>query len=95
MPIPLVRQTNGYVMKKLAYPCLALGSVFLLMDALTAWFFRDGLGPDSVSSSGFGAWGRCWQGFRLALAFAAPVLAIAAWCAGRNRAALKNDQKTT
>jgi len=82
-------------MKTLAYPCIALCSVFLLVAALADWCFRDGLGPDSVTSSGFVAWARFWRDFRFALAFASPVVVLAAWCIGQNRAALKNDQEST
>jgi hypothetical protein len=82
-------------MKILGYLCIALGIVFLLGTALAAWFFRDGLGPDSVTSSGFLAWGRFWRDFRFALAFAAPVLAVGAWCIRHKREALKNEQRST
>ena len=54
--------------------CLALwvGCLgYLAYQALFAWSFRDGLGPDSVTSEGLAAVGRFWTDFRRPLLWSA------------------------
>jgi hypothetical protein len=48
-----------------------------LSTAWWAWFFRDGMGPDSVESEGGHAWARWWKIYQVALVIGlAEVLAI-------------------
>lgn len=47
-----------------------VGIVILLFDACISWLFRDGLGPDSVTSSGTLAVSRFMEGFWLYLCVA-------------------------
>jgi len=72
-------------MKVLGYICLSLVTLFLIYAAWMCWFFRDGLGPDSVESIGRLAWSRFWGEFRFTLLFSAPVLCFGAWCIRRKR----------
>jgi ABC-type multidrug transport system permease subunit len=72
-------------MKVFGYICITLTALFLLYAAWTCWFFRDGLGPDSVESIGSLAWSRFWEDFRFALLLSAPVLFFGAWCIRRKR----------
>jgi hypothetical protein len=80
-------------MKALAYICMIVAVDFLLAAAGAAWLFRDGLGPESVTSSGFVAWARFWREFWVALVFAAPVLLFGLWCFRHTRVPLKNDRQ--
>lgn len=43
--------------------CLGLAALSLVPAAGLAWLFRDGMGPDSIPSSGWSAAGRFWEGF--------------------------------
>lgn len=62
------------------YWCVGLASLFLAYASTVGWFFRDGLGPNSVQTSGIAAWLRFWDQFRFALLMAAPVLLFGLWC---------------
>jgi hypothetical protein len=72
-------------MKALGYICISVSSLFLLYAAASSWFFRDGLGPDSVTSSGSVAISRFWHDFHGALYFGIPVLVVGIWCVRRKR----------
>jgi hypothetical protein len=49
----------------------------ILATAFWSWFFRDGLGPGFIPTTGWTAFGRFWQGFGVPLAIgAAETLAI-------------------
>lgn len=54
--------------KRAIVAALSGASLFFLglcvtATAFWAWFFRDGLGPGFVPSSGFTAWSRFWESF--------------------------------
>jgi hypothetical protein len=68
------------VVKILAYLCVSLASLFLAFATVAGWFLRDGLGPDSVESTGSLAWWRFWRDFRFALLIGVPVLLLGLWC---------------
>jgi hypothetical protein len=72
-------------MKVLGYLCIFLASLFLAYATVICWFFRDGLGPDSVTSSGGLAWSRFWEDFRFASLIGAPILLFGLWCILRRR----------
>lgn len=72
-------------MKAIGYLCVVIASLFLVCAATTGWFFRDGLGPDSIPTSGSLAWSRFWGEFRFALLIGAPVLLFGVWCIFRKR----------
>lgn len=73
------------VVKALGYTCVSVAALFLLYAASTCWFFRDGLGPDSVTSSGGLAWSRFFEDFRFAFLIGAPILLFGLWCIFRGR----------
>jgi hypothetical protein len=73
------------VVKILGFFCVSLASLFLAYATFTCWFFRDGMGPDSVESSGSLAWSRFWQDFRFALLIGTPILFFGLWCIFRRR----------
>ena len=72
-------------MKVAGYLCALPASVFLAYITYIFWFFRDGMGPDSVESSGSLAWSRFWEDFRFALEIGAPILLFGLWCIFRSR----------
>lgn len=61
-------------MKTLGYICVIVAGLVLAFEAGSCWFFRDGLGPDSIESAGIVAWSRFWRDFRFALIIVAPLL---------------------
>ena len=70
------------------YWCVSLAGLFLAYATFTCWFFRDGLGPDSVTSSATLAWSRFWEDFRFAFLIGAPILLFGLWCILRRRTVL-------
>ena len=72
-------------MKTLGYWCVSLDVLFLTYATASCWFFRDGLGPDSVASIGTLAWSRFWEDFRFAFLIGATILLFGLWCIFRRR----------
>ena len=52
----------------LGFTSISLVVLGILATAFWSWFFKDGLGPGFIPSSGVSAWVRFWDGFSLPLA---------------------------
>jgi len=70
--------------------CAGLAALSLVPAAGLAWLFRDGMGPDSVPSSGWNAMGRFWEGFWLQCLLALGVVAAAVALCRRRIASLRS-----
>jgi hypothetical protein len=60
--------------------CSLTAGGFLLFWAGIDWFFRDGMGPDSVRSSGFDALSRFWSDFRFPFYYCFPIIIFGIGC---------------
>jgi len=69
-------------MTALEFMLLAVGVYLTVAWATTCWFFRDGLGPGSITSTGNAALSRFWEGFRLSLIVTIPLGVIGGCCMG-------------
>jgi len=58
---------------------ILLASAFLVFEAIVHWFFRDGMGPDSITSHGVDALSRFWSDFWTVYVFVASVCAFSLW----------------
>jgi protein-S-isoprenylcysteine O-methyltransferase Ste14 len=60
--------------------CILTTGGFLLFWAGIDWLFRDGMGPDSMSSSGLAAWSRFWSQFRDPFYYCFPIIIFGVGC---------------
>jgi hypothetical protein len=67
-------------MKSLGIISIALATLLLLFVGGASWLLRDGLGPDSVESTGSLAWARFWRDCYPVLFFCVPVFVFGVWC---------------
>jgi len=72
-------------MKALGLMVLFVAVYLTVAWAAACWFFRDGLGPGSITSTGGAALSRFWEGFRLSLIVTVPLGAIGGCCIGWRR----------
>jgi len=72
--------------------CVMIPTPLLLYVGAVDWFFRDGMGPKSVSSTGAVAFSRFWRDFQHPFLYGFPIIVLGAVClciglfAGRRRA---------
>jgi hypothetical protein len=69
LPIWLTRRP--FLISVLRFLSLGLVVLSILATAFWSWFFKDGLGPGFIPSTGWIALQRFWEGFAIPLAIAA------------------------
>ena len=60
---------------------VVIACAFLIYAAMACWAFRDGMGPDAITSHGAMAFSRFWEDFWSALIIAIAVCSVGVWLA--------------
>jgi hypothetical protein len=60
--------------------CMLIPTCLLVAWAFIDCFFRDGMGPKSVSSGGFDALARFWWDFKFPFYYYAPIILVGIGC---------------
>ena len=67
------------------YFLLVLFLLFLAYSAMTCWVFRDGLGPDAITTNGYEAFSRFLEEFWISIPISAALALVGFWLLPRNK----------